>query len=111
MTNKPKIKREKSGLLVEITDFDDKNNWVSGTVGELEFEAKVYNVGSVFGINDGRVSKLHIYTLSGKEFPFQTGKDIVCYDRGWDKKPSKEFKPHFDALMKALEATPKRKFE
>jgi len=108
MTTKPKIQRKKSGILVEITDFPKDSNWITGTVGDLEFEAKVYDSGSDYGIKNGRVSKLHIYQRSGKAFPFQTGKDIVCYDRGWGTRPAKEFKPHFDAVMKELEKVPVR---
>jgi len=43
------------------------------------FEAKVYDVGSKYGINNGRVSKLHVSDTEGNE--------IINYDRGWDIKP------------------------
>lgn len=103
-----KIQREKAGILVELTEVDSDSNWVAGTVGDFMFEAKVYDSGSQFGIKDGRVSKLHIYKRSGKAFPFQYGGDIVQYDRGWGQRPTKEFKPHFDAVMKVLEEVPTR---
>jgi hypothetical protein len=49
-------------------------NWVEGNIGKHGFQAKVYDEGSDFGIDDGRVSKL---SISG-----------VCnYDRGWDEQP------------------------
>lgn len=46
---------------------------------EFSWEAKVYDEGSPFGINGGRVSKLYIYHH----------KVCICsYDRGWDIKPA-----------------------
>ena len=100
-------KREKSGDLIVITDFPETSNWIEGRAGQYGFCAKVYDNGSDFGIDDGRVSKLSVYTIEG-EFPFQVGKTIVNYDRGWDTRPKKEHKELFNALMKKLEATPKR---
>lgn len=67
--------------------------------GEYTFSAKLFDRGSMYGINDGRVSKLWI----GK------GKTTAAhYDRGWDIKPGKEYKEVFDAVMKFLESAPKR---
>ena len=43
------------------------------------YEAKVYEVGSPCGINNGRISKLFI----------KQGKQIMCrYERGWDIAPT-----------------------
>ena len=100
-------KRAKEGELIVITDFPETSNWIEGKVGQYEFCAKVYDNGSNFGIDEGRVSKLQIYAKAG-EFPNQVGKTIVNYDRGWDVRPKKEHKELFKALMKTLEATPKR---
>jgi hypothetical protein len=40
-------------------------------------EAKIYNKGSRFGINNGRISKMFIVNT-------ETGKEIYNYDRGLD---------------------------
>jgi hypothetical protein len=50
---------------------------------EYWYQAKVYDSGSKFGINDGRVSKLSIYQVSGYEDK-RHGKMIYNYDRGLD---------------------------
>lgn len=39
---------------------------------------KAYDEGSVYGINEGRISKLTIQI---------DGKTVVAYDRGWDIEP------------------------
>lgn len=46
---------------------------------EYEYCAKVYDTGSEYGIDDGRVSKLQIK---------RGGVEIVAYDRGWDVEPA-----------------------
>lgn len=63
--------------------------WRKGTVAipdggdyiVCKYEAKQYDEGSVYGINEGRISKLCI-TIDGR---------TVCnYDRGWDIEPTCE---------------------
>ena len=49
--------------------------WCYGTMDGFRYEAKVYGNPSIFGINNGRVSKLYVY---GKR-----GKILACYERGW----------------------------
>lgn len=53
--------------------------WKSGRIsGGYRYEAKVYDTGSQFGINGGRISKLDVR------------KDdvvVAAYDRGWDVEP------------------------
>ncbi len=56
--------------------------WQKGTI-ELNgvaylYEAKVFDNGSDFGINKGRISKLNIRV--GAEW-------LLNYDRGWDIRP------------------------
>lgn len=61
--------------------------WKEGTIGcpvngetkIAHYWAKVYDEGSEYGINDGRVSKLTIKI---------DGKTVVNYDRGWDIEPA-----------------------
>ena len=50
--------------------------YIKGIV--LSYSAKVYDEGSEFGINNGRISKLEIR---------KDGELILNYDRGWDIKP------------------------
>lgn len=56
--------------------------WKSGTETinghKMKWEAKVYDEGSQFGINKGRISKLWIS---------QDGEQVCNYDRGWDVRP------------------------
>lgn len=65
-----------------------------GKVARCEFWAKVYEEGSEFGINGGRISKLSI-KLNGKE---------TCnYERGWDIRPTDEAtKQAYDLIIKAF---------
>ena len=50
--------------------------WKKGTTDGYRWEAKVYTNGSMFGIDNGRVSKLSIYGANGSA--------IYAYDRGLD---------------------------
>ena len=60
--------------------------WREGTIGIpktygggiAHYWAKVYDEGSEFGIDGGRISKLMIKI---------NGETVVSYDRGWDIKP------------------------
>jgi len=45
----------------------------------FHYQAKVHDVGSIYGIRQGRISKL---TLK------QDGEVVLNYDRGWDVKPT-----------------------
>lgn len=58
------------------------DNWEVDTITyngkDYHYEAKVFDECSDYGINKGRISKLHIT---------RDGKDVVNYDRGWDIKP------------------------
>jgi hypothetical protein len=59
-----------------VTDFslDGRVNRYPG----YTFNAKVYDVGSVFGIGEGRISKLRVW---------HRGRDVMSYDRSWDQIP------------------------
>jgi hypothetical protein len=56
--------------------------WLEGTVNcypEYTFQAKVYDAGSVHGIEQGRISKLQV----------RRGDRVVMnYERGWDQEPA-----------------------
>jgi hypothetical protein len=50
----------KEKLKAVFTKFEMGENWCEGLVGDFFFQAKSFDVGSDFGINGGRVSKLAI---------------------------------------------------
>ena len=62
--------------------------WKEGTIGIkinkgketkiAHYWAKVYDEGSIYGIDEGRISKLQIKI---------DGKTVVSYDRGWEIEP------------------------
>ena len=65
-----------------------KRLWKEGTIGIpvgknetkiAHYWAKVYDEGSEYGINEGRISKLTIKI---------DGQTVVSYDRGWDLEPA-----------------------
>lgn len=81
-----------------MKDSRKSNGWISGTVRGFQFEAKVFDEGSDFGIDKGRVSKLWM----------RNGKEIVIYERGWSDKPkSQEAKAAYTELLAKLENLPK----
>lgn len=68
-----------AGLEAIVTK--ESGGWQKGTTADYEFEAKVYDEPSEYGIENGRVSKLWVYkVVNGKK---QTA---FNYDRGWDVK-------------------------
>lgn len=53
--------------------------WTIGIINGFEFQVKHYEKGSEFGINGGKISKLHIS---------KDGNVYASYERGWSKKPT-----------------------
>jgi len=92
-----------------FTDFSNESNWVEGKIGKYSFSAKLFNVGSEYGINDGRVSKLSIYDdkVRQKQSNFFAS-CLVNYDRGWDIEPREEHMEIFKLVMELLENSPER---
>ena len=83
---------------IEIICPWGESGWVSGTIGDFHFCAKVYGAPSNYGINGGCVSKLGI--KKGK-------RPVVNYQRGWDIQPgSDEVREIFRAVLEYLEAMP-----
>lgn len=77
--------------------------WVSGKV-ELfgivyEYQAKVYDEGSIYGIGGGPVSKLHIK----RESDYGWNREICSYERGWDIVPQDADVDVFSAVMEKLD--------
>ena len=53
--------------------------WHDGFIGDCSWEAKVYSKPSVFGIDNGNVSRLRVKD--------EDGIVVINYDRGWDVEP------------------------
>lgn len=68
--------------------------WEHGSYKNYTFEAKVYEQGSQFGINQGRISKLQIK---------DDDKVVAHYDRGWDIRPKLEHKNDVKEIIDVLE--------
>jgi len=85
---------EVNGNIINLY-FDSKSNWVSGNVNGIKFSAKVFDIGSMFGIDNGRVSKLQI-------------ENVCNYDRGWDIEPSEGNVDIYNLVMYALNQIPAR---
>jgi hypothetical protein len=51
--------------------------WREGTINGYKYWAKVYDEGSIYGINEGRISKLTIRKVGET-------RDLYNYDRGLD---------------------------
>jgi hypothetical protein len=70
---------DKLNSIVNINIIDE--NWVTGTLTYRKkhyfFQMQIFRDKSKYGINEGRISRLHI------KGNYQT----VSYDRGWDLKP------------------------
>ena len=96
--------------------------WIEGNLEETlpdrsyvgdsySFKAKVYNEGSKFGINQGRVSKLTVWKNElGRRNSER--KIIASYDRGWDVQPADETaKEVLQRIVGGLEESPKQQLD
>lgn len=91
---------------IKFNKFKINENWVTGEVdgGSYYFEAKLYDVGSQYGINGGRVSKLYLHECSPKKY-------FVEYDRGWGTEPTtSKQKEVFEKVLDFLENAPLNRF-
>lgn len=91
-----------------ITSKYTRDGWVDGTIDGFRFQAKIFDEGSRFGINEGRVSKLSIWDESKRQACRNIfTASIVNYDRGWDIKPKKKADLDIlDAVIEYLEKLP-----
>lgn len=78
--------------------------WLLGTVDDYIFDAKVCDEASGFGIDCGRVIKLH----ARKYCEDKKGKEIFAYERGWDKYPRGKHKGVAQALIRFCESLPEQ---
>lgn len=93
-------------MKARFTRFEKGDNWVEGFVGRFVFEAKMFDEGSDFGINNGRVSKLFVRE---KLSLHSWDAVIISYDRGWDvqPKPNTFASEVLDAILELCENAPK----
>ncbi len=84
----------------------NSTGWITCIISGRWVKAKVYDVGSPFGINNGRVNKLTIGKTSGRDKykPFFDQMDYN-YDRGLDFDNLSE--GVLNAIVSELEALPK----
>lgn len=75
--------------------------WLVGMIDEYPFEAKVCDEASGFGIDCGRVIKLHIGSRRSSD-------DVAAYERGWDKYPRGAHKGLAQAVVRFCESLPKQ---
>ena len=88
----------------EIRAKQARDGWIIGTVGGYSFQAKIYDEGSEFGIDEGRVSKLWVRDEA-------TRQTVINYERGWDVQPKTAAHRHaLDALLAYLAALPTAEF-
>lgn len=94
---------------IEFTKFETNEHWVAGMVdgGEFYFEAKLFDEGSIHGIESGRVSKLSV-SVGNRWKGFENC--IVNYDRGWDIEPNEEDIEVYEEILEFLENSPKTRF-
>jgi hypothetical protein len=97
-------------MKVNLNELHSGSNWINGTIDKYNFEAKHFDEGSPFGIDNGRVSKLMIWDEKKRnEEQNIFSAAIVNYDRGWDIEPeTDEHKQVYNELLEYLEQLPKR---
>ncbi len=85
-------------LILILFGNPEKSFWLRGFLIDFqgyEFEAKVYDLGSEFGIEEGRISKLAVFNASGET--------VIHYDRGWNIMPGSSTEQEvLDTLVKAF---------
>lgn len=66
--------------------------WTKGKINGFDYQIKHFDESSVFGIDEGRISKLWI---------LKDGKTYANYDRGWDIYPTDaEAKQVYNEILK-----------
>ena len=78
--------------------------WLKGTVDDYMFQAKVCDEASGFGIDGGRIIKLHVEQDRGDLPP----KELFAYERGWDKYPRGKYKDVAQALILFCDSLPEQ---
>lgn len=75
-----------------------EHGWIDGKIDNYRFQAKVFDVGSKFGIDGGRISKLEVWDEQKRKSRLGFG-EMLSYDRGWNKRPDSE---NAESILQAL---------
>ena len=92
---------------VFFTKISKETSWVMGEhEGGYSFEALLFDLGSEYGINEGRVSKLMIKKTDTEGWSPRTA--VVNYERGrWDVRPKNpEIRKVYKEILAFLESAP-----
>ena len=96
---------ERQLQLLETMTVQMDGRWLKGTIDGYEFFALVFQVGSKYGINEGRISKLAV--RHKLESLTEVSRYIINYDRGWDIEPAtEEHRMILDTLVEYFENLP-----
>ena len=96
---------ERQMQLLESMTVQMDGRWLRGTIDGYEFFALVFQTGSKYGINGGRISKLAV--RHKLESLTEVSRYIINYDRGWDIEPAtEEHKLILDTLVEYFENLP-----
>lgn len=96
---------ERQMQLQESMTVQMDGRWLRGTIDGYEFFALVFQKGSKYGINEGRISKLAVRRKL--ESLTDVSRYIINYDRGWDIEPeTEEHKLILDTLVEYFENLP-----
>ena len=96
---------ERQMQLLESMTVQMDGRWLRGTIDGYEFFALVFQKGSKYGINEGRISKLAVRRKL--ESLTDVSRYIINYDRGWDIEPeTEEYKLILDTLVEYFENLP-----
>ena len=96
---------ERQMQLLESMTVQMDGRWLRGTIDGYEFFALVFQTGSKYGINEGRISKLAV--RHKLESLTDVSRYIINYDRGWDIEPkTEEHKLILDTLVEYFENLP-----
>jgi len=96
---------ERQLQLLETMTVQIDGRWLKGTIDGYEFFALVFQTGSKYGINGGRISKLAV--RHKLESLTEVSRYIINYDRGWDIEPAtEEHKLILDTLVEYFENLP-----
>ena len=81
--------------------------WREGMIEGYHFQAAVYDEPSVYGIDEGRISKLMVWDETKRQCRRGYSRTILMnYDRGWDIEPKAQHKALIDELISYLENFP-----
>ena len=75
------------------------HNVFAGKIGAVPFVAKVCDVKSVYGIDDGRVIKLYLFSEDGE-------REVATYERGWERYPKGIYEETMEKLLKFCDKLP-----